>query len=153
MTTRVPIVLRLPSMVLHAGSFMVLLAGPAGLSAERAARACFQFEFKNDEKRFVKELLTRKANFWIFRCDQKRFCGDFVVVDMSSPDPARRRICVLDLKQHAALRVGGGGAGVQFRNAPLAVEAIARAGTVAAGIRFELLSGDRRAILQHLGAL
>jgi len=77
------------------------------------------------EKRFAVALLTRRTNLWLFRTDQKRRAGDFVVVDMSSPDPVRRRVWVVDLKCGAELKVGGGGAGMQLLNAPLAVEAVA----------------------------
>jgi hypothetical protein len=41
---------------------------------------------------------------WVFRCDQRRFAGDFVVVDMSEPRPERRWVVVLDLKMGAPFR-------------------------------------------------
>jgi len=85
------------------------------------------FEFKNDERPFALALLRRKTNVWVYRANQRRFCGDFVVVDMSAR-PARR-VWVIDLKMGRAVKTGGGGAGVQLVNA----EAAARSLDVIAG--------------------
>lgn len=110
------------------------------------------FQFKNDEKLFAKTVLRIKQNLWVFRTHQQRYCGDFVIVDMSSPDPVLRPVYLLDLKAGADLKVGGGGAGIQFRNAPHAVEEIAKETQIIPDApQFKLLSGDRRAILQFLG--
>ena len=80
------------------------------------------------------------------------FCGDFVVVDVSSPSRSRRRAFVLDLKHGARLRTGGGGAGVQLRNAPRVVQEVALAtGVLDAAASFELLTGDAGLILSFLG--
>tara|TARA_B100000609_G_scaffold116456_1_gene92675 strand:- start:206 stop:574 length:369 start_codon:yes stop_codon:yes gene_type:complete len=111
-----------------------------------------RFAFRNDEKRFVKELLSRKKNLWCFRTNQQKFCGDFVIIDMSSPCPKKREVYVLDLKRGARLKSGGGGAGIQFKNARLAVEEIARkTETIDKDTSYELLTGDREEILAYLG--
>jgi len=137
----------------HANPWALLLARDEGYSLSVATELGERYALKSDEKPFVKELLRRKRNMWVYRCDQRRFCGDFVVVDMSSPAPGRRRVVVLDLKLGAPLVLGGGGAGVQFANAQLAVEAIAaRAGIIAPGALYTLASGDKAEVLAYLGA-
>ncbi|HBP22783.1 MAG TPA: hypothetical protein DEA08_34010 [Planctomycetes bacterium] len=121
--------------------------GERRLSSELVAA----FRFVNDERAFARALVERKSNLWLFRCNQRAFCGDFVVVDMSSPDPRRRPVWVIDLKRGAPLRLGGGGAGVAFRNAGRAVRAVA-SGFQILGRRAEpeLVTGDRELILEHL---
>jgi hypothetical protein len=109
------------------------------------------FAFKNDEHAFARELLSRKSNLWLFRTNQRAFAGDFVVVDLSSPSPAGRCASVLDLKRGAPLRIGGGGAGIQLKNASLAIRELAARGTLAEGVPCELLTGDARFVLRHLG--
>ncbi|MCK6592621.1 MAG: hypothetical protein L6Q76_34125, partial [Polyangiaceae bacterium] len=100
--------------------------------------AVYAFELKNDERAFARELLGRKSNYWLFRSNQRRACGDFVVVDVSSPHPARRRAFVIDLKQGAPVRVGGGGAGVQLRNAESAVSELRSAGVLGVDAPFSV---------------
>ena len=130
-----------------------LLAKALECAPARTHALVSRFEFRCDEALFAREILERKHNVRVFRCNQQRFCGDFALVDMSSPDPARRPVYVLDLKLGGALRKGGGGAGVQFRNAGAAVRALAaRTGVVPDGHAFELLAGDRREVLRYLGA-
>jgi hypothetical protein len=110
------------------------------------------FAFANDEALFAKELLVRAPQMWLFRTNQRRFSGDFVVVDMSSPVVPKRRSWVVDLKRGAPLRLGGGGAGIQLKNAPLAIAEIARTtGVLEAPAFAERVVGDRREVLRHLG--
>jgi len=112
------------------------------------------FRFRNDERSFARRLVRRKPNLWLFRSNQRCFCGDFVVVDMSSPSPERRRVFVVDLKWGADLKLGGGGASNQFTNAALAVDQIARrTGVVEPGAEFTLVSGDKLAVLEYLCAI
>ena len=119
-----------------------------------SARLHASFRFKNDEDRFARRLARRKSNLWVFRSNQQRFCGDFVVVDMSSPNPKRRRVFVIDLKAGAPLKLGGGGAGIQFLNAELAVQDIAqRARIIPKGADFVLASGDRTELFNYLCAV
>jgi len=110
------------------------------------------YAFRNDEAVFARELLTRATQMWLFRTNQRRFCGDFVVVDMSSPDPDARRAWVIDLKRGARLKLGGGGAGVQLVNASGALAEIARCTGVLSGTSSaEKVVGDKRLVLRHLG--
>ncbi|PTL81043.1 hypothetical protein [Vitiosangium sp. GDMCC 1.1324] len=137
----------------HANPWALLLAKEEGLPLSTAALLSERYVLKSDEKPFVRELLRRKRNVWAFRCDQRRFAGDFVVVDMSDPRPERRWVVVLDLKLGAPLVLGGGGAGVQLTQAQRAVEAIAeRHGIIPPGARYELATGDKAAMLAYLCA-
>ena len=149
-----PLVLRIPTSRLESGQPVAWHVLARCRRRAVSARVTASFRFKNDERRFARQLVRRKSNYWVFRSNQQGFCGDFVVVDMSSPDPERRAVYVLDLKLGAPLKVGGGGAGVQFRNAARAVEAVARrTGAVLAGCAFVLLSGDKRELLAYLCSL
>jgi hypothetical protein len=122
------------------------------LSTNQLYKLTEKFEFRNDEKKFAKEVLEQKKNLWIFRTNQQKFCGDFIIIDMSSPIPEKRAIFVLDLKQNAQLKQGGGGAGIQFKNAQLAVSELAdKRRLIPTNAPYELLSGDRKAILRYLG--
>ncbi|MBL4844762.1 MAG: hypothetical protein JKY65_04480 [Planctomycetes bacterium] len=109
------------------------------------------FRFKNDERPFALRLLARKPNLWIFRSNQFASCGDFVVVDMSSPDPSTREVWVLDLKQGARLQRGGGGAGDQLRNVDRALSDLARRyRVVPPHTEPSLLVGDSKLLLAAL---
>lgn len=111
-----------------------------------------RFWLKSDEPDFARTLLLQRPKFWLFRCDQKRACGDFVVVDMASPLRDKRRAYVLDLKLGAALKEGGGGAGVQLRHALSAVADIAsRYQVIQAETPYVVLTGDGTALLARLG--
>lgn len=140
-------------LLLHANPWALLLTKEAGYPATTATRLSERYALKSDEKPFVRELLGRKRNLWVFRCDQRRFAGDFVVVNMAEPRPERRHVVVLDLKLGAPLVVGGGGAGIQLTHAQEAVEGVAaRPGVIAPGTPFVLATGGKDAMLAYLGA-
>ena len=148
-----PIVLPITLPLLGHANPWALLLRQEDYPLSAASLLSERYALKNDEKPFVRELLRRKRNLWVFRCDQRRFAGDFVVVDMSAPRPEWRWVVVLDLKQGAPLVLGGGGAGVQLLNAPLAVEALATVqGIIAPGARYDLATGDKAVILALLCA-
>lgn len=135
----------------HANPWALLLAKEEGFPLSTASLFSERYALKSDEKPFVRELLSRKRNLWVYRCDQRRFAGDFVVVDMSEPRPEHRWVVVLDLKMGAPLVLGGGGAGVQLTNARLAVDAVAaRKGLIASGAPYELATGDKDVMLAFL---
>lgn len=62
-----------------------------------------RFGLHPHELRFVRDLLERHAQLWAFRCDQRRACGDLVLVDMSARLLARACV-VVELKQRARVR-------------------------------------------------
>jgi hypothetical protein len=116
-----------------------------------AGLAMHSFAFKNDEEDFARALLARHGRLWLYRSNQRAFCGDFVIVDMSSPSPARRRAFVVDIKLGAPLRRGGGGAGVQLRNAADVVRHVGAAGAVLGDdAPWDIVTGDGARILEWL---
>jgi len=104
-----------------------------------------RFAFKCDEQRFALSLLSRTTHLWLWRVDQQGGAGDFLVVDMSSPDPRRRRAHAIDLKLGADLRESGSH---QLRHRDRAVAAL----RCTAATEATPLIGDRGAILAHLSA-
>lgn len=100
------------------------------------------FEMRTQEQSFARALLARKPNLWLFRCNQRCFCGDFAVVDMSAQSPSARRAYVLELKMSAPLQVGVK-PGTQLANWRAAIEDLAeRYAVVASDGPVELLLGN-----------
>ena len=128
-----------------------LLASDPNLSGRQAYRLLEQFEVSKPEQRFVCALLRAKTNYWVFRCNQKGFCGDFIVVDMAEPDPERRRAWVLELKANEPVRPGGGVQLARHRDA--VAEIAATHGVVRADADVELLRGGEDEVLAHLGVV
>ena len=109
-----------------------------------------QFALSRPERDFALELLREKTNHWLYRCNQRCFCGDFVTVDMSPPRVAARRARVIELKQGAPLDTAAGG--IQLANHRQALDEIAeRDGVLAAGCPVQLLLGDPAEVLRALG--
>ena len=83
MRTLLPVVLRVPPSRLtnlQPVAWHVLARGR--LKRGDSARLKASFRFKNDELRFARQLVRRKSNYWVFRSNQQKFCGDFVVVEL-----------------------------------------------------------------------
>jgi len=147
-----PAVLRISRTALERGDRLGALIGrrlrPAPATLARTVAA---FAFKNDERRFALDLLRRRPQFWVFRSNQRAFCGDFVLVDMSCPRLDKRSALVVDLKRGAHLRAGRG-VGAQLSRAARAVDEVARSSSaLAVGAQFGLLIGDARAVFDFLG--
>jgi hypothetical protein len=111
-----------------------------------------RFDVSGPERAFARTLLARRTNMWLFRCNQRRACGDFIAVDMSPPEPAARTAHVLELKTGEPLALGG--ARLQHANHRDAIAEIATTtGVVSAASEIELVYGDAEAVLAHLGVL
>ncbi|MBX3187408.1 MAG: hypothetical protein KF819_10355 [Labilithrix sp.] len=102
------------------------------------------FAFKDDELAFARALAAR-THLWIYRVNQRAFGGDFVVVDVSMPDPSRRVAIAVDLKRGRDVRADR--AGIQMQHATSALAEIARAGVVGAECAPRYLTGDARLVL------
>jgi hypothetical protein len=140
-----------PRRLSWANTIMPFLCAETGQSTARLMPIAWRFALCNDELCFCRQLLFYKRNLWLYRCHQQRLCGDFVVIDMSSPDPQKRQVDVVDLKAGADLKEGGGGAGNQLSCAQAAVERLARrTGVLSARCEPRLLTGDRRLLIQAL---
>ena len=104
-----------------------------------------RFQFRCDERRFAEDLLTRHTQLWLYRVDQTLACGDFVVVDMSAPNPRHRDVLAVELKLRSKLRTRGH----QLRNAWRAGAMLSELG-VAEGRDVHRLMGERERLLRVL---
>jgi hypothetical protein len=152
MSKKQPIVMKLTlSCVERNDSFYHYISSLPGRTGKQVSELVPLFDFKNDERYFARELLETKNNFWLFRCNQRKFCGDFLAVDMSSNDIRFRDTYVIDLKQNAPLKTNGGGAGNQFINSGEACDWIAEEyHIIDSRVNIRKLSGDKSCILNYL---
>jgi hypothetical protein len=149
---RYPMALKLTSgSVSRNDSLYRYIASVPGRTGKQTGELVPLFDFKNDERKFAKKLLTDRKNFWLFRCNQQQFCGDFFAIDMSSPDLRKRQAYIMDLKQNADLKTDGGGAGNQFINTEKLQDWIAASfGIIEAGSEVQKVSGDSCLILEWI---
>lgn len=118
---------------------------------DQEAYVLHSYAFKCDERPFARAVLERYPQIWVYRCHQQAACGDFVLVDLSAPNPSGRHAWVVELKRGASLRRSGGGAGFQLRNAPHAADDLVRAGVLGSVPRWSTVTGDAQQILAWLG--
>lgn len=136
----------------YAQSFDFLLSKQYNLPRHVQRKCVEAFALCNDEKYFAKELLRRKKNLWLFRTNQQHFCGDFFIINMSASSPTKRKIYALDLKMGSPLKLGGGGAGIQFRNIQQGVDEIAhKFGIIEPSSTITRLTGCRHEMLAFFG--
>ncbi len=146
-----PLTLLLPFwMVDESFSVAMLLASDPDRSGAGAWRLQEVFAMSSREEAFVRRLLRKKRNIWLYRCNQRGWCGDFVMVDMSVPDIRHRQAVVIELKSGASLKLGGGG--LQVKNAPAAVAELIAAGVLGEGTELVTWLGSKEAVLEALGA-
>jgi hypothetical protein len=101
---KAPHALRLGFTLVDDGFFLARnIADQLDLSARRAHGLVPAYAMSDPEWDFAKRLLRNKRNLWLFRCHQRRFCGDFAVLDMSGRSPAGRRLLVAELKERRRL--------------------------------------------------
>jgi hypothetical protein len=149
---REPLTLRLPfKMVDEPGKFNVhrLLAEVDERSSSQAWGLKERFEMSSREERFVRGLLSSKRNLWLYRCNQRRFCGDFIAVDMAAAAVHLRPSYALELKADAPLKVGVG-PGVQMANLEEAYLELIDQGVLQVGSPYIRVTGDGGAILDWL---
>ncbi len=146
-----PLTLRLPSWLCQSFDLARVIANEHR-AIGRSLGACHydRFDMRSHERAFVKILLSRRRNLWLFRANQRKFCGDFIAVDMSSSRRARRRAVVMELKTGDRLVIGG--ARLQCANHRAAVAELVDRDVLDAESPVELLYGGETAVLSHLGA-
>jgi hypothetical protein len=109
------------------------------------------FALTRPEKQFARRLMQRKRNIWLFRCNQRGFCGDFIAVDMSADLPRLRSVVVIELKVGAGLRFGGTGAGNQLQRVEAAVTELVEAeGVITMDTPVTLACGDGDEVLDWI---
>lgn len=149
-----PLTLRLPFAVIdcHLRLEQVLAADPSRSWAQSLPLLSV-FALTRPEKQFARRLLEQKRNVWLYRCNQRGFCGDFIAVDMSAALPRLRPACVIELKAGLRLRFGGAGAGNQLQRAGAALtELVETAGVIAKDAPVTLACGDGDEVLKWIKA-
>jgi hypothetical protein len=145
-----PLTLLLPTWLLDRFDLARAIAEERRWSWSEGYRLLERFQLRGHERTFVKTLLKGRTNLRLFRSNQRQACGDFVVVDMSAPQPSDRRVHVMELKTGDPLAIGG--ARLQCARYRDAVQEIAvGTGIIDPAVPVELLYGDAAAILVHLG--
>ena len=149
-----PLTLRLPFVMVDCHWRLErVLAADTDRSWARCRLLLPCFELSRPERQFARRLLLRKRNLWLYRCNQREFCGDFIAVDMSSSRRPLRAVLLLELKARAPVRLGGSGAGNQMQRAPRAVtELIDREQVIAADSPLTLASGSGEALHRWIAA-
>jgi hypothetical protein len=118
MALHLPLTLKLTRAALaRHDAFCALIARTVAPRRADAAEVFHAFAFKADEDDFARALLERHTQLWLYRANQRASCGDFVIVDMASPWPARRTAYVVELKLGMTPRIGGGAVGLQLQHA------------------------------------
>jgi hypothetical protein len=147
-----PLTLRLPFAMVdrHLRLEQILAADPSRSWAQSLPLLTV-FALTRPEKRFACRLMQWKRNIWLFRCNQRGFCGDFIAVDMSADLPRLRSVTVIELKVGAGLRFGGAGAGNQLQRAGAAVTELAEAeGVITKDPLVTLACGDADKVLDWI---
>jgi len=128
-----------------------ILAADPSRSWAQSLHLLTVFALTRPEKRFACRLMQRKRNIWLFRCNQRGFCGDFIAVDMSADLPRLRSVVVIELKVGAGLRFGGAGAGNQLQRAEAALTELVEAeGVIANDSQITLACGDGDKVLDWI---
>ena len=150
MSTTDPLTLRLPSWLRDSFDLVRAIANEHR-SLGRTTGICRfdQFDMRSHERAFVKTVLARRSNLWLFRTNQRRSCGDFIAIDMSSSRRADRCAYVMELKMGERLVIGG--ARLQCAQHRSAIDELASREILEDRSPVELLYGDGAAVLTHLG--
>ncbi len=150
MSTTDPYTLRLPSWLCDSFDLARAITNEHRLRGRTTGACRFdQFEMRSHERAFVKTVLARRSNLWLFRTNQRRSCGDFIAIDMSSSRRADRRTYVMELKTGDPLVTGG--ARLQCAQYRAAVDELVARDLLVASSPVELLYGDGAPVLTHLG--
>lgn len=150
MSTLDPLTLRLPRWLCESFDLSRAIANEHR-SLGRTLGVCRydRFDMRSHERAFVKTVLARRSNLWLFRTNQRRSCGDFIAIDMSSSRRADRHAYVMELKMGERLVIGG--ARLQCAQHGSAVEELVAREVLEPSSPVQLLYGDGAAVLTHLG--
>jgi len=150
MSTTDPLTLRLPSWLCQSFDLARAIANEHRALGRTTGVCRFdQFEMRSHERTFVKTVLARRSNLWLFRTNQRRSCGDFIAIDMSSSRRSDRCAYVMELKMDVRLAIGG--ARLQCAQYGAAVDELVARELLEDSSPVELLYGDGAAVLTHLG--
>ena len=145
-----PLTLRLPPWLVDRFDLPRVIAEAGSYTRSEAYRLLERFAMSGPEQAFVQTVLARRTNLWLYRCNQRAACGDFLVVDVSSPAPLDRAAVAIELKAGAPLALGG--ARLQLTNVDAALAELIAAGVLASAA-VTLAHGDEAAVLAYLRTL
>lgn len=100
------------------------------------------------EHTFACTLLSTRTHLWLYRCHQRHFGGDFLVLDRSAAPDTAVRCWVLELKRAARLRVGR--LGVQLARCHRIIEQVAESLGLETRAPVPVI-GSQRDVLRVLG--
>jgi hypothetical protein len=144
-----PLTLRLPTWLCESFDLARAIANEHRTVGRTVGVCQFdRFDMRSHERAFVKTMLARRSNLWLFRTNQRRWCGDFIAIDMSCARRADRRAYVMELKMGGRLVIGG--AHLQYAQHRAAIDEIVAREILDARSPVELLHGDGEAVLAHL---
>lgn len=142
-----PFVLKLSRRSLARRDAVRMLVGRLDVRAALRAELTSAFAFKDGELEFARALAER-TNLWLYRVNQRAFGGDFLVIDLSCPTPARRPAIALDLKRGGRVREGR--PGIQMQRTDRVIAAIAARGLVGPSCVPVHLIGDAHTVLASI---
>lgn len=150
MSTTDPLTLRLPSWLCDSFDLARAIANEHRTRGRATGVCRFDcFDMRSHERGFVKTMLARRSNVWLFRTNQRRWCGDFIAIDMSSSRRAERHAYVMELKMGERLVIGG--ARLQCAQYRAAVDELVAREILDDTSPVALLYGDGAAVVEHLG--
>lgn len=141
---RTPSTLRLPFWAATRFRLEQILVSQLACTWSVGWRLREMFALGAPETAFARALLERRRNLWLYRTNQRHFCGDFVAIDMSAARD--RRTYALELKSGEPLRLGAGG--VQFAGLPAA---LAELGALIGNGPVVTAQGDAAAVMGWIG--
>jgi len=145
-----PLTLRLPPWLVDRFDLPRVIAEAGSYTRSEAFRLLERFATSGPEQAFAQTVLARRTNLWLYRCNQRAACGDFIVVDVSAPAPAGRAAVAIELKANQPLALGG--ARLQLANVDAAVGELIAAGVLASAA-VTCVHGDEAAVLAYLRTL
>ena len=104
------------------------------------------FALRSQELRFSRIFLETFTNYWLFRCNQKKYLGDFIIVDMSSPALHLRQAWVVELKFRQSVQLRKG---FQLRNSQLAIEQLTGQGIISNQSPISYLHGGGMKLIEY----
>lgn len=113
---------------------------------ERAELRPF-FELHPSELSFLRAIVRVHTRFHVYRTHQKSACGDFVVIDMSSPRIDRRRVFAVELKSGGALSESPS---VQLARIDRALRELRRRGVIGDEVEPRILRGSEECVLRAI---
>lgn len=115
---------------------------------ERAELRPF-LELHPNELSFLRAVVRVHTRFHVYRTHQKSACGDFVVVDMSSPRIDHRRVFAVELKSGGAL---SDSPSVQLARVERALRELRRRGVIGDEVEPRILRGNEEGVLRAIAS-